>query len=367
MAMTNIIVGESTMESVVLYPYNDSYLPVIKYRSLIKDYEIKSIVTDSKWKEDKIQYYKNHYDIIVTENFELGIKGSDILWLIDDDQSLSNRANLLSKLARAIFLGKKILFGRYKDLLLRDFICDYFGQECLYSLEKIQLQYISPELQLQLLDMDVPIVFITGVTGNTEKYNILLGVYSEISKQGYNISAISARRDSEMMGIHSMPDFMWDKNIKISDKILEFNHFIKQIELKNTPELIIIEIPGGCIPYTHKVHNYFGEFIYIISNAIVSDYAILSSLNEKYDPNYFSNMEEIIESRYNIHLNSHYISCKALDVFDDNIANVEGKFLSVKEEFHSETIEQVKGINSTIYYSENFQEIAEEIISCLSR
>ena len=94
---------------------------------------------------------------------------------------------------------------------------------------------------------------------------------------GYNVEVISTRLDSEVLGINPIPQFMFETGMSESEKIIKYNHYVKQIELVKDPDLIIIGVPGGIMPFDKVNYNNFGAIAFLISMAVSVDYAILCS------------------------------------------------------------------------------------------
>lgn len=70
-------------------------------------------------------------------------------------------------------------------------------------------------------------------------------------------------------------------------KIQKFNMYIRDIEIKEKPDVIILSVPYGIMPANMFISNNFGEFAYIVSSSLQVDVGILcidffSTLNEVY-------------------------------------------------------------------------------------
>ena len=77
----------------------------------------------------------------------------------------------------------------------------------------------------------------------------------------YKVCVVSSRTNAELFGIHSFPEFMLQHNLDESSKIINFNHYIKELEVSEKPEIIIIGVPGGIMPVSEKhSDNYIPDF-----------------------------------------------------------------------------------------------------------
>ena len=109
----------------------------------------------------------------------------------------------------------------------------------------------------------------------TGKLGVQLALREELIEKGYKVSSISSRLDSELYGLHPIPSFMFDRMNSETEKIQKYNHYVKQIELIEHPDIIIIGIPGGILPYDEIDHNEYGILAYEISYAVPCDAAIM--------------------------------------------------------------------------------------------
>jgi peptide maturation system protein (TIGR04066 family) len=80
---------------------------------------------------------------------------------------------------------------------------------------------------------------------------------------------------------------MYSTCLPETKKIILFNNYIKKIEIEEQPDIIVIGIPGGLMPFNKEFYNNFGIFAFEISQAIFPDIAIFSTLYGDYLPIYF--------------------------------------------------------------------------------
>ena len=164
------------------------------------------------------------------------------------------------------------------------------GKDIIYikqvqSIEKEQINSISEEQRL-----DVPVIFIAGVTSYTEKFHVQLALRSRFLDNGYKVSQIGSKEYSALFGFHPYPLFM---NVPMdnTERILLFRKYVKYIELLEQPDVIVLGIPGGIMGVNRKHHFDFGMTAYMVSQAVEPDYVIMNML---YSQNYTKEqLEEI--------------------------------------------------------------------------
>lgn len=155
---------------------------------------------------------------------------------------------------------------------------------------------------------DVPIVCVCGMSESTQKFDILLEINKQLKQKGYKVSCIAARSNVDILSIHNFPQFLFDKNYEY-DKILYFNNYIKSLELTEYPDIILLEIPGGVIPYDLKHNNQFGVFAYLISQAINSiDYSIFSMAYDTYNKEFYDFISLYMKYRFGFTIDMFHMS-----------------------------------------------------------
>lgn len=289
----------------MLYPFQMEHIPLLRGKVLSVYTEIFPIALDGFQYEgrDVGDLDKgNKLNIEVTTNFKSKLDViSDIIVTKIDHYILNN-------LKIAIDLGKNIVclqdFSEYEEYLKE--LCRkggvIFSNICNKEIFKISNKNIDLAL------FDVPIVFVCGMSKNTQKFDVFLDLYKNFTKKGYKISGVAARGEVAILPVHNIPQFLIEKNYEY-DKILYFNNYIKWLELTEHPDIIFIEIPGGIIPYDIKHNNQYGVLAYIMSQAISSvDYAIFSMAYNIYDENFYKFMSLYAKYRYGFSINMFHMS-----------------------------------------------------------
>ncbi len=131
--------------------------------------------------------------------------------------------------------------------------------------------------KIDLLNPVKPVIFVLGLGEKMHKFELQLILREKYIKEGYKVSQIGSRNNScELLGFHSFPLELHKNNLTESEKVIYFNRYIKHIENEEKPDIFIIGIPGGIMPYSNQFTNRFGFMSYIVSNAVEPDAGILS-------------------------------------------------------------------------------------------
>ncbi|MDR1136024.1 MAG: TIGR04066 family peptide maturation system protein [Clostridiales Family XIII bacterium] len=295
------------MENLLMYPFNKSFMPYVRHQDMLNDMHITSLISPNGWGlvGDKINTPCG--DIIVSDDFDYALESCTCVWFIEDDIIALPKDILWTKLRAAITHGKNIVYTRCRD---REEVQEMVA--LIPSGLDITPQCIGHNKLLDskkvLYDIDTPTIFVIGNAECSDKFEVQLSLRKQFVNMGYKVSSVSTRWDSAIIGVHPFPEFMWDVRLSEEDKVYRYNGYIKEIEMMESPEIFIVGIPGGIVPYSRKQLNHFGITAYEIAMAIKCDSAVFCSLYSNYLSEYFDEISKLILSRFEIAIDYHHIS-----------------------------------------------------------
>ena len=148
----------------------------------------------------------------------------------------------------------------------------------------------------RIYEMDTPIVLVTGITEHSKKLDCVLSAKSYFEKCGYRVSAIGSKNFSGLFGVHAFPEFMYS-DMKEDKKILYFNAICKNIEYFEKPDVFIIGVPGGAVPYNNTFTNFFGILPYEVTQAVEPDYIVTIIPYGEYEEQFFEELGGMVKYR----------------------------------------------------------------------
>lgn len=264
------------LQSIMIYPYNKNYEPLLRHRKLLEPNKIISIVCPLGWNVNNAIFAdEDKRSLVVRNDFSNALDECDVVWFVEDANLQLPWSVLNDRIKEVLSKKKQIIYTRYKNN---------------FEFTKVQQMIpknlnISPVNQIKInnkidkrkycYDIDIPIICVLGADEYTDKFEVQLALREALLAKGYRVSSVSSRYDSEIVGLHSMPDFMIKKSLSEAEKILKYNHLIKQIEIEEKPEIIIVGLPGGSIPYNKYNFNNFGILHYEVSQALTFDFSVM--------------------------------------------------------------------------------------------
>lgn len=231
------------------------------------------------------------------------------------------------------------------------------------SLEKFCLGEQLPKVY----PINVPVIAVMGLAPNSSKFDVQVELRKAFSDAGYKATVISSNSLGKFLGMHIYPDFMFSDH-SFAKKTYGFNHYVHKLAKDEQPDVIIIGIPDGIIPYNQKIHNSFGEFASIVCNAAHPDFGILTSgLLDVINEDYFSQLKLLCRYRFDTEIFAFCISNNKIQENDTgdgyDIYFLGNEFVEALPGFGKENIYNVFYNSDHIGRKKAFQKLVEVLES----
>lgn len=354
-------------EKLLIFPYSFEIVPVLNHLYL-ENYDIIGGITFGN-KDNNYNFNKRKIDIHQINKFNQLLECCDTVLICDSLSNVDYDAFLFPKITESIRHKKNILSIMDIDYKRNDIISELCKKYCVNYQSLINQEEKSYLiLKENLYRIDTPVVFVMGMCERTCKFEIQLNIREEIKRLGYKVSQVGSRKYCELMEFHSFPNFMFDKAISETTKIISFNRFIKEIEIEESPDLIIIGIPGGTMKLNNEYTHNFGIFAYEVSQALTPDFVLVSSLYENFKPEYFQKISTAFKYKF-----GYEVDCFNLSNVQCHWPNAgdftELEYLTIDPNFIDKKIKNYKDLKIpifNIFNSIDAKKIATAIIDKLS-
>ncbi|MCL2054234.1 MAG: TIGR04066 family peptide maturation system protein [Oscillospiraceae bacterium] len=290
-------------ERLAIYPFSEEAMTLLRHQDKIEGYDITCAIIPKGW--------KSHFDeeqpikcLCSEDNFYLEnlINNIDAVLLCKFKQL--NDMSFYERIISAVQSNsKQIIYTPELESLVGRIDAD--NRVCLKPPE-------SPSITNndELFNIDVPVIMVLGVGENCDKLDTQLSIYDYFNKKGYKPKLISSNIISQIMGMSAFPDCIDNHKYTFLQQVKIINTFVKNIELKEKPELIIIGVPGGIMKYSKAVPNGYGYVPFLISNAIAPDVAVLSLYCGDYQEEKIKEIKSMCYYRMGVMANYFHISNK---------------------------------------------------------
>lgn len=267
----------------MIYPFDLESLPLIRHNKFIDEYNIVNIISPNGWahcgKDAGDADNGQSVGITVDNDFDKALENCDTAFFVDSSMKIDLNKFVYPKIIKAAQSSKNIICTiKLEDEMINKVsnTCNQNNRFFKYFKDKND-STLSPKIE-KIYPINTPVILVAGLCERTNKFEIQLSLRENLEDIGYKVSQIGTRHYCELMGFHSFPKFMYSKSITESEKIILFNHHIKNIESKEAPDVIVIGIPGGTMPITHEFTNKFGILAYEVSQAVMADVVVVSTL-----------------------------------------------------------------------------------------
>lgn len=352
---------------ILVFPYGYDCEPLIRHADMLDDcYKISALVSPGGWgmAGKDIAVGKDGDIITVRERFEDVTEVFDGLFIppfeaaaeVVENRIVDKAIQLIPQLSHVLCAARLTDANRKK---LKE-ACRHASQPCdfvdfcehkeltSYGLEIPAEKY--PPLQL----LDVPVVVVAGMWEKTDKFEISLSLRERFLRDGYRVSQVGSRDGCEMLGFHSFPRFMLQKDLDGSVKIPCFNRWLRRIVKHERPDLVLITIPGALQDFNERFTRGYGLLHHEVFQAVVPDVFVMCTL---YMNTFTTKLEEISMScRYMFdtpidvfHMSNLYIDVNVSEEFGRIITNNiyrEAVSKAVESEFRESSIPVFNGLDS---------------------
>ncbi|EJP6471905.1 TIGR04066 family peptide maturation system protein [Clostridium botulinum] len=343
---------------IMIYPFDETFLPVLKSASEMSFEEEFVLVSPIGWGLVGKEYSYGNKSYVVKKDFENEASKCSAICIVNSRYKLDIKANILSLINNGY--DKKIMILRNLPMDEKQEIREN-SKECSIVFPNEGNINILEELDELLFDFSIPVIFVAGISEETDKFKVQLELYSELCRQGYNVGILTSRADSLLSNIPTLPGFLYDEQIPTKKKIILLNQFIKKYELSIKPDILIIGIPGEVLMLSNEYIGNGGIIAYIISQAIRADEVVLCSMYNDAPSSSLTNIGEKVSERLGSKVKHYTITNKVLD-FEETQSMKRVEYVTLPHEFVLMNSKEHK--NDNIYFTFQHEDI-KRMTNCI--
>lgn len=329
-------------EKVIIYPVNDEVRAFIEFSEIRTDIEVKKCCVPQSWHTYGRTISFGSSRIVEIEAIEESIANLEIESIIVLNNIVGFNFNILicpylqsiKKFNKKLHFAVPLSDQEAKFLDTAGIQFDVFASRV--SAMKIEVS------DKRLLKIATPIVAVLGMFEYTDKSSTVLYVHNYLKRKGYNVKTVLTQNN--MLGFpdcYSFPSEMFNNNYTEAEKIIYFNHYIRKIEIKEKPDVIVIGIPGEIMALDKRHNGNFGIMPFLIGNAVNCDYAILNVFANFSSKEFVEQLNSACRDKYLIDISAVVVSKMILDVTTINteklkVYYIEHPVMDIDERFFYE-------------------------------
>lgn len=317
----------------VIFPYGYDCEPIIRHTNLLESrYEIVALVSPGGWGlagknitlesgrtlpiHESMKEVTEEFDSLFIPTFEAGSEKVENR-LVDEIVKIIPCLSYVVCAARLTETNCKkleeVCSQSEPSSVFIDFLKD--KEHEVYGLKAPVEKY--PSLQM----LDVPVVMIAGMWEKTDKFEISLALRERFLKNGYRVSQIGSQDCCEMLGFHSFPRFMIQKDIDAAEKVVYFNRWIWQMVRKEQPDLVLITIPGATQDFNDQFTRGFGMLHHQVFRAVTPDILVMCTFYIPDSKEILEDISTLCKCRFDATVDAFHMSNLFIDINESEECN----------------------------------------------
>lgn len=266
---------------VIVYPYSYLFAPFLRHIAYTKQFDVKCAIMPGRWYQDGVDAAfadeNSKIGIPIKQDFEKHVEYADtIIWAEFQYCDRLLQEKVWEQMRQCLKNGKRIICCQKltaDDLDCFREISNSYGNVFEYKVSSTSIFETKPK---SLLEIDVPIITVMGLSTDCQKMETQLFLRRKFKKSGFNVLQIGSRNYCELLGFHSFPQFMFKSQMSEIEKMNAFYNFVVALAEKEKPDVVIIGIPGGIYPLNNKYNQNYGITAFEVCNVIQSDCNIVN-------------------------------------------------------------------------------------------
>ena len=304
-----------------IYPYSRCFSSYLRHIEHFDIYNIVAAVAPGKWIKDTCDagYIDSgeKIDIPLSTDFEYWLNKCDtVIWAnYEYYENYDFYETVLLRIKNAMTVGKNIVC--FEELTSDD-------ETTLREIAKSHnVTFVYKQSDSNFDDCadlseknDVPVISVLGMAERCSKFDAELSLYRILCDKGYKVSLVSSKSNVELLGIQPFPSFMFSHHYSEIEKMNLFSNFVKNIIYHQRPDVIIIGIPGGIIPFNKQHNMHYGITAYEVLSIIKPDYTIVNVWADYVQAAILDDLVNICRYRYGIKINA--IGVSNISIYNDH-------------------------------------------------
>jgi len=202
----------------------------------------------------------------------------------------------------------------------------------------------------RLYRIKIPIITVLAHNVRVDQFAVELALRKYFIHLGYKVGQIGSTDLGCLFGIHTMPDFLYEPR-DMYEKIIRFNHHVRNLVNTEQPELLIIGVPDPIMKYNHRILHGLGTVPYVICNGVQSDLHVMCTHYNKYKTPFFDELS--LHCKYRLGSPVEFFSIANVSLVTDANATEPDKpklkYLGLSNEFVQHGIQDIDAGNYDLF------------------
>ncbi len=211
--------------------------------------------------------------------FEQVLSEADILWILPTEIELDFEKYIFPKVKSAVKNNKKILCTRELESHEMEILKNTVPEK-LWVKQEVRV----PEYEKNnfIFDIDAPVVYVVGISRQINSTEHLVKLQQEFASEQYKTVIFSDAPEVLLFENGYFLSMLKNNSLSNTERFIKMNHFIKQIEIQENPDLIIMGIMNGAVSLGMDIIEDFGIDVYGAARTVRPDCVVANVFYGEY-------------------------------------------------------------------------------------
>lgn len=315
------------MKKLAIYPYSRDMLDFVAWAQRFTDeYEINGLYAPSGLglSDMDAAYGQNRGDtgILVSRDLERMYTESDALLVPSGDLQAIMNCRVLDVLETAAARHLPVLcameLGDKREHIEKVFseadtsICFLTDQN--KSLEDPILDRYTATNAYGLYQTKATVIMVGGLYADCCDREAALALVDGFRRAGHKATAIVSGDEAFMLGLYPYPASFFSKEKEVEQRAASLNRYLRHIDQRESPEVIVVQLLGGLIPFNKRFPESYGIKPFIAAQAILPDFLVLGTLYMTYGIDLMESLKPVLRNRFGATMLCTYMSNRFANV-----------------------------------------------------
>ena len=264
------------MKKVALFPFGVNLLPIVKYFDEMQDeYQLTEVIAlpGMGLAGRDVADVCNQPPIEIKVIDKLCFDNSQWKYLILVMEYLPSDYDTKRVIQTALSYGKEIIVMEHSSYSMQEWTANMCASEDAVHLLSLESFLPDDFIYRYYSRIKTPVLLVGGIVEQADVFETVVAVTKSLKEMGLSVAAITNEAAGGIFGFFDIKDLYFGMR-DISENISQINQKLQAIELKYTPDIIVIQAPDAVIRYNNIVPNGFGIYTYALCQAVQPDYFV---------------------------------------------------------------------------------------------
>ena len=346
------------MQKAVIYPFTEKLIPIVEHWNRKRDTpQIVSAVADGKrgvaGRDMGALHNHNNTGVTIQGDLKTALAECDTLILVE------GKPSIVQIISETLQSGKNVIcmqnLSREEEEKLAEtarekgLVFEYYG-----SAEEEDY-----DVDTELYVPEAPVIMVGEMCDNLDGADVALTVNRIMQSRGYDSVAVLEHGCPALRDVFSYPRALREHDVMESSKVYSLNSYVKYIEKKRKPDVLVMQIPDAMMKYNDKLCNGFGIIPFMVSQAVRADYFIFCVPYEGIEERRIAEISSVMEKRFGFEIDCIHMSNAALEV-EDSVKDKRTQYLRLPQKMVETALARYENVPDSILMTDCLSGGAQE-------